>query len=71
MSPKQVSLADVLRAEIERRGWTAYRLAKESGMPLPTARRFLLGLNDPTLSNVEKILASIDWTIAPKAGRKS
>jgi transcriptional regulator with XRE-family HTH domain len=67
---KHKSLADVLRQEIERREWTAYRLAQESGVSLPTARRFLLGLNDPSLSNVEKILDAIGWTIAPK-GRKS
>jgi transcriptional regulator with XRE-family HTH domain len=71
MSPKPISLADVLRAEIGRRGWTAYRLAKESGISEPTARRFLAGANDPTLSNIEKVLGALEWTVAPKIGRKS
>jgi transcriptional regulator with XRE-family HTH domain len=64
------SLADVIRAEVKRQGWTAYRLAKEHGISEPTARRFLNAQHDPSLSNVEKLLDAIGWTIAPK-GRKS
>jgi predicted transcriptional regulator len=68
--PNPKNLADLIRAEVKRQGLTAYRLSKEHGISEPTARRFLNAQHDPSLSNVEKILDAIGWTIAPK-GRKS
>jgi predicted transcriptional regulator len=66
----QSGLAGLIRGEVLRRGWTAYRLSKESGISEPTARRFLAGHHDPSLSNIEKILHSLEWTVGPSSRRK-
>jgi predicted transcriptional regulator len=66
MTKKRMTLADRIRDEIHRRGMTAYRLALVSGVSGPTAARFMRGDHDPSLSNVEKILDAIEWTVGPR-----
>lgn len=43
MSVPPKRLPEVLRSEIQRRGLTQYRIAKDTGIPQPTMSRFLRG----------------------------
>jgi hypothetical protein len=59
------SLADRIRQEIHRRGWSAYRVEKEAQIPETTAIRFMRATNDPTAGTIDKLLAAIGWTVGP------
>jgi transcriptional regulator with XRE-family HTH domain len=70
MSPAPKGLADRIRQEINRRGWSMYRLAKEAGVAESTASRFMRGENDPDLTTLEKYLRAIDWVVGPRTRSK-
>ena len=46
------------------RGWSAYRLGKESGLPSSTINNMFKRNNFPTISTLEAICNSFDITIA-------
>ena len=56
---KKMTIDEQIRREIERlqkKGVTAYRIAKESGMTQPTLSRFLTRRRDLTLTSVQPLL---------------
>lgn len=65
-------LAQRIRDEVTARGWTAYRLAKESGVPLRTTARFMKKSPPPTLTleNAERLMRALDWHVVPRIRRK-
>ena len=48
-------IAEALRKCIEEREWSAYRLAKESGVPESTVRAALSGETEPTFRTAEAL----------------
>jgi plasmid maintenance system antidote protein VapI len=48
-------LADVIRASVERLGWTKYRLAQESGVAQAVVGRFINGERDLKLETADKL----------------
>ena len=46
----QITFAAQLRGALEARGWTAYRLGRESGVSLPVISRYLAAKREPTLA---------------------
>ena len=51
--------ADLVAAMLAAKGWTAYRLAKEAGLPLQTVAG-ILGGNVPRCDTLEKLLAAAE-----------
>ena len=50
-----MKVAEALRSCMEERKWSAYRLAKESGLPASTVRDALSGETEPTLRTIEAL----------------
>lgn len=49
---------------MDERGWTYYRLAKESGIPYSSLNSLFLKNNQPTISTLEKICSGFHITMA-------
>lgn len=58
-----VSISDAIRAEIERQGLTAYRVAKLAGLTPNIVSRFLSGERDITLATADKIFAALGLVV--------
>jgi transcriptional regulator with XRE-family HTH domain len=52
-----------LTSEAKRQRLTGYKLAKDAGIPLSTAQRFLAGNLNPTASTLESIARSLGVAI--------
>ena len=48
----------------DERGWTIYRLAKESNIPYSSLNALFLKNNNPTISTLEKICAGFNMTLS-------
>ena len=72
-----MSLSDAIKAEIERQGLTAYRVAKMAGIKPDVVSRFLSGERDILLATADKIAAALGLVMTragelpaePPAGR--
>lgn len=58
-------LADRIRAEIERRGISGYRLTRDTGLNESTVLRFLRGGGNLTLDNAAVVIDYLGWTVGP------
>lgn len=66
--PAKVSrLVVMLQREAKRQAFTAYRLAKDTGLPLRTVQRFLGSAGSPTLSTVETIAATLGLVLEARS----
>ena len=54
-----MSLSNAIKAEIERQGLTAYRVAKRAGIKPDVVSRFLSGERDILLATADKITAAL------------
>ena len=52
-----------LAAEAKRQGMTAYSLHKDSGVPIATAHRFMIGNLNPTASTIHTIAKTLGLTV--------
>lgn len=65
------SFREIVLAELHRREWSGYRLAKESKVPMRTVQRWLAGENDLTATRMELICKALGLTLRPvKKGGK-
>jgi transcriptional regulator with XRE-family HTH domain len=53
----------VLRDAAKRRGWTAYRLAQETGLGINTVQRLLAGASNPSLDTLTAAAKALHVTI--------
>lgn len=53
----------MLKAEADRRGWTAYRLSQLTGMTEQTMKRLLTGRGVPNLDTLEAVAKALDLRI--------
>ena len=62
------NLVCVVQEARKRKGWTPYKLAKESGVSREMIAKFELGKHSPTLSTLLKLLSalSLKLTITKK-----
>ena len=62
------NLVYVVQEARKRKGWTQYKLAKESGVSREMIAKFELGKHSPTLSTLLKLLSalSLKLTITQK-----
>jgi transcriptional regulator with XRE-family HTH domain len=64
-----MELKEILKAEMNRRGWNAYDLQKRSGVPQPTLHRILKGEHrNPRRPTVLKLAKALDITEAQLMG---
>ncbi len=56
-----------LRAEAERRDWTAYRLAQETGLGINTVKRVLDGTGNPSLDTISVLGKALGLTIEARS----
>jgi transcriptional regulator with XRE-family HTH domain len=59
---KQPNIRETVQAELERRNWTRYRLAKESGVSESAVGRFLAG-RGISIPNLERLLGALGLEI--------
>ncbi len=53
-------------AEVKRRGWSGYRLSKESGLPLRVAQRYVSGETDLRAERAGKLLTLLGYELRRK-----
>lgn len=58
-----VDLRAAVKAEVERRGWTAYRLAKETDLHQLTVRDFLAGTADSRSEAVSAMMTALGLSV--------
>ncbi len=52
-------IRETVQSELERRGWSGYRLAQESGVAYTTLAHWLAGDRDMTGARIEAVLAAL------------
>ncbi len=62
--PERLGPVEDIATEMERQGLTAYRLAKDAGIPAATLGRILAGERpDPQLSTIVKLAAALGYEV--------
>ena len=59
-----------IERETKRRGWSAYRLGKESGVPIRTVQHYLAGGCDLVGKRIAKLCEALNLEVRPKTKRK-
>lgn len=64
---------EVIERETKRRGWSAYRLGKESGVPIRTVQHYLAGGCDLVGERIAKLCAALGLELRPaqKANKRT
>lgn len=57
-------LRDIIKKEIDQRGWSISKLSKESGIRYPSLTEFIKGNKNLESSNVDKILETLNLKIS-------
>ncbi|MCH8854073.1 MAG: helix-turn-helix transcriptional regulator [Planctomycetes bacterium] len=52
-----------IKRELKRLGWSAYRLAKASGMPLRGVQAYIEGTRDATGERLSKMLTVLEFEL--------
>lgn len=60
----------VIKRELERRGWSAYRLGKESGLPIRTVQAYVAGQCDLMAERVAAMCDALGLELGPKRRQK-
>jgi transcriptional regulator with XRE-family HTH domain len=60
-----MSFRSIVKKEAGRRGWSGYRLGKESGVPIRTIQKFLAGDADMTAGRLERICLVLGLELRP------
>lgn len=61
---------ETILKEKGRRGWSAYKLAHVSGLPMRTVQEYIAGTYDLTARRIDKLLAALDLRIVAKPKQK-
>ena len=62
-------LRTAIKSEIDQRGWSISKLAKESGIRYPSLTEFIKGRKNLESSNIEKILKVLNLKISQNMGK--
>ncbi|WP_339098257.1 helix-turn-helix transcriptional regulator (plasmid) [Deinococcus sp. VB142] len=60
-------LSELLRSQMEERGWKILDLAKASGVSYEVVRRAVRGEASSSVENTTKILVAVGFTLQPQA----
>ena len=58
---------DAILAQLERRGWSQYRLVQESGVSKTAVYEFLSGNRDISANNLERLCKALDLVLKVRA----
>jgi len=53
------SFRSIVEQEVNRRGWSAYRLGKEADIPIRTAQAFMAGISDLRMAHLESVCKAL------------
>jgi len=59
-------IREAIRNELKRRGWSAYRLAKEAGLPKRTVQAYLAGTFDTSSERAARMLQVLGIELRPR-----
>jgi len=60
------SFREIIVSEVRRRGWSGYRLGKESGVPIRTIQSFLAGRADLRMAHIETVCRTLGLELRRK-----
>ena len=60
-----MTFRETIARETERRGWSAYRLGKESGVHIRTVQQYLAGTCDLVGERIAKLSAALGLELRP------
>ena len=69
--PKDDIFRDAIEEELERRGWTAYRLVQETGLSPSGIYKYLSGETGIFSSSLSRICETLDLSLKPIRKRRS
>ena len=61
---------ETIKQELARRGWSGYRLAKESGLKARTIQDYLAGTTDMKASRLDQVFKALNLELRPKTKSK-
>lgn len=59
-------LFEKIKAELDRRGWSAYKLAQEAELPLRTVQNYVSGSHGTVDRNIDAMLKALDLEVVRK-----
>lgn len=65
-----MTFRETIARETERRGWSAYRLGQESGVPIRTVQQYLAGTCDLVGERIGKLCDAVGLELRHKARGK-
>ena len=66
----RMSFRKSIKAELRRRGWSAYRLAKEAGLPIRGVQVFLAGQCEMTTDRLAAVCEVLGLELTRKRGKR-
>ena len=60
----------IISRELERRGWSGYKLGQVSGVPIRTCQAYMSGQCDLAASRVATMAEALDLELRPKQRRR-
>ncbi|MBK8915694.1 MAG: hypothetical protein IPM64_14060 [Phycisphaerales bacterium] len=63
------TIREIIVAEARRRGWSCYRLARESGVAERTLQAFFAGERDIASDKADKLFSTLDLEVRPAKSR--
>lgn len=64
-----MNIHKIIVDELRRRGWSAYRLSKETGVAMRTTQHYVAGDHEIRTGQLAKILDALDLRIVRKGGK--
>lgn len=66
-----MNIREIVMRTMAERGWSAYKVGQESGVPIRTVQRYVQGVNDLHGEHLGAILDALELDIRPgRRGRK-
>ena len=65
-----MSFRKIIKCELDRRGWSAYRLAKEAGLPIRGVQAYLAGRCDMSGERLAAVCDVLGLELKRRRGRK-
>ncbi len=59
-------IRETIKRELERREWSAYRLAKESGLGIRGVQDFLAGTAEMNCARLEQVFKTLGLEVRPR-----
>ncbi len=61
---------EIIKTELQRRKWSAYRLSKESGLPMRTVQQYMAGTCDLSGERIAVLCKTLGLELRPVRRKK-